>query len=130
MQLKMVVLPAPLGPMRPTISNSSTFNDTSDRARSPPKLIETPTASRTGIAVPAVQGEPPALQPPADRAGDRTEPVGLEDEGHDGQDAREHLDEIAGVSGEVLRQMQASCEIREVLAAEDIKQREQHDAAA
>src|SRR5579863_183766 len=44
-QLKKVDLPAPLGPIRPTISPASTVSVASDRARKPPKLRETRSAS-------------------------------------------------------------------------------------
>src|SRR3954454_5320441 len=103
MQLKIVVLPAPLGPIRPTISNSPTLMLTSRRACRPPKRIETPSVSRTGIdslrarAAAGVHAEALALQPPADGCGDRAEPIGLEDQGEDGEDARQNLDHIAGV---------------------------------
>ncbi len=46
-QLKNVVLPAPLGPMSPTISPSCTFMLTSSTAVRPPNRIVTPLASRT-----------------------------------------------------------------------------------
>src|SRR4051812_3741826 len=95
MQLKMVVLPAPLGPMRPTISNSSTFRVTSRSACRPPKRIETPVASRIGM-----QPEPFALEPPADRRGDGADAVGLEDQGEDGQQAAQGLDQEGGVVGQ------------------------------
>src|SRR5437868_8598850 len=51
MQLKIVVFPAPLGPMRPTISNSSTRTLTSVRAWRPPKRMDTSSALSTGAAV-------------------------------------------------------------------------------
>src|SRR5687768_13819498 len=47
MQLNSVVLPAPFGPMSPTISHSLTRRDTSERAWTPPKRIEMPVASST-----------------------------------------------------------------------------------
>src|SRR4030043_2376392 len=46
-QLKKVVLPAPLGPMRATISPSRTWRSTALRARRPPKFIVIPFTSRT-----------------------------------------------------------------------------------
>src|ERR1041384_2421777 len=102
MQLKMVVFPAPLGPMRPTISNSLTRRLTSVSACTPPKRMETPTASRTGIdplgPAPAVAKlEPAALEPPAQRGGERAETLGLEDQGHDGEHAGQDLYQIGGV---------------------------------
>src|SRR5437879_1578404 len=47
--LNVVVLPAPFGPMMPTISNSSTWMVTSRAACRPPKRIESPRASSTDI---------------------------------------------------------------------------------
>src|SRR5687768_10197261 len=49
MQLKRVVLPAPLGPMMPTISHSPTCSWTSARACTPPKRMETESISSTDI---------------------------------------------------------------------------------
>src|SRR5688500_7494130 len=46
-QLKNVVLPAPLGPMSPTISWSYTTKSTSETAVRPPNRLVTPRASRT-----------------------------------------------------------------------------------
>src|SRR6266550_9039512 len=100
MQLKHVVFPAPLGPMRPTISNSSTLRLTSESACSPPKRIDSSTDSRTGIdalgARPGlqVQLEALALQPPADRSGDGAQSVGLEDQREDGEQPRQGGDDV------------------------------------
>src|SRR5437588_8103229 len=93
MQLKQVVLPAPLGPMRPTISNSSTLRLTSSRACRPPKRIDSSLASRTGIdalgspAAMQVHVEPLPLQPPADGRRERAQALGLEAQGDDGEHA-------------------------------------------
>ena len=46
-----VVLPAPLGPTRAMISPSSTCNDTSLTAGSPPKRFSTPSSSRIGTVM-------------------------------------------------------------------------------
>src|SRR3954454_11347611 len=104
MQLKIVVLPAPLGPIRPTISNSPTRTLTSRSACSPPKRMDTPSVSRTGIdplrarsRTGVVHAEALALQPAPDRRGQRAHPVGLEDEGHDRQRAGDGLHEVPGV---------------------------------
>src|SRR5439155_18678266 len=52
MQLNSVVLPAPLGPMRPTISPASMASETSRFAARPPKrLVEDSTRSRRGHAL-------------------------------------------------------------------------------
>src|SRR5436309_8317561 len=45
-QLNRVVLPAPLGPTRPTASPASTPRESSDSATMPPKRFEIPVASR------------------------------------------------------------------------------------
>jgi len=51
--LKMVVLPAPLGPIRPTISPSSRWRLKSETALRPPKEMERPvTSSSIGQASP------------------------------------------------------------------------------
>src|SRR6478672_13861725 len=103
MQLKHVVFPAPLGPMSPTISNSSTSRATSSRACRPPKRIERSTASRTGIdtfrtwAAAGVQLEALALEPATDGRGDRAETVGLEDHRENGENARQRGDDVDGV---------------------------------
>src|SRR5688572_11826800 len=47
MQLNAVVLPAPLGPIRPTISYSSALNVTASRAWRPPKRMPRFSTSRT-----------------------------------------------------------------------------------
>src|SRR6516162_2966841 len=47
MMLNSVVLPAPLGPISPKISPSSTVNDTSSKARSPPKRRDTRSQTST-----------------------------------------------------------------------------------
>src|SRR3954451_22091839 len=102
MQLKIVVLPAPLGPMRPTISTSPTRRLTSLRARRPPKRMETRSVSRTDIGAlrsgsgPVVGAQRAALQPLPDGGGDGAQAVGLEDEGDDGEHAGQGLDEQAG----------------------------------
>ena len=49
MQLKKVVLPAPLGPMSPTICPGPTDMSTSRTATSPPKRRVTLRASRIGV---------------------------------------------------------------------------------
>src|SRR5579859_706807 len=56
MMLKSVVLPAPFGPMRPTISSWATARSTSCTARSPPKRLETPSTFRRigGCWLPAI----------------------------------------------------------------------------
>src|SRR5258708_24881948 len=101
MQLKMVVLPAPLGPIKPTISNSSTLMLTSRRAWTPPKRMETSWVSRTGIGHPLGSGaaagaerERLAFKPAPDRRGDGAQPGGLEDQGQYGEHAAQGGDVV------------------------------------
>src|SRR5882757_1570055 len=69
MMLNVVVLPAPLGPMTPTISHSPARRLTLRAACTPPKRIEQPCTSSTDIAHPhfrvvgVLEAEPPAPQP-------------------------------------------------------------------
>src|SRR5450830_806671 len=49
--LNRVVLPAPLAPMRPTISPSSTAKLTPRRTSSPPKFLKTPFSCSSGTAI-------------------------------------------------------------------------------
>src|SRR5256885_10764070 len=75
MQLKMVVLPAPLGPISPTIWPRSTSNETSSLATSPPKrLVTWRTSSRligaprpTGTSAGPPRGRGPAWERPGAR---------------------------------------------------------------
>src|SRR3954453_7035615 len=103
MQLKHVVLPAPLGPMRPTISNRATCRPTSRRAWSPPKRIDRSTASRTGIdtlgarPTAGVHVESLTLEPAPDRRRDRSQPLGLEDHRENGEDPGQRGDDVDGV---------------------------------
>ena len=60
--LNKVVLPAPLGPISPQMLPSSTVNDSSRRAVTPPKRTVTPATSNKAIT-------PPTLLRPADSAG-------------------------------------------------------------
>src|SRR3954470_21867173 len=103
MQLKMVVLPAPFGPMSPTISNSPTVMETSRSACRPPKRMETSWVSRTGIdalragAAAGVHAETGPLEPAPDGCRDRAQTLRLEDQREDSEDARDDLDDVAGV---------------------------------
>src|SRR5687768_15250159 len=73
MMLNVVVLPAPLGPMTPTISHSPARSVTSRAAWTPPKRMEQPRTSSTDIAHPhfrlvgVLEAEPPAAQPALQR---------------------------------------------------------------
>src|SRR6266704_3573313 len=132
MQLKHVVLPAPLGPMSPTISNSSTLTLTSSSACSPPKRIDSSSASRTGIDAlrprPAgeVDVEALSLQPPPDRCRERAEALGLEDQRHDGEHTRQGRDDEDGV---VLEEADRPPPVGQILPAQDVEHGEEHDAA-
>src|SRR5438552_265078 len=157
MQLKMVVLPAPLGPMRPTISNSSTCRVTSVRACRPPKRMDTSVASSTGAPTGGRAPSPPAVsrarsrtlmsapsrsrhpapvgqlealtsQPATDRRGDGPQAVGLEDQGEDGQHRAEGLDVVAGVDLDGVK-ADGPRQVGQVLAPEHVQQREGDDAA-
>src|ERR1044072_1077848 len=73
MMLKVVVLPAPLGPMTPTISHSPATSVTFRAACTPPKRMEQPRTSSTDIAHPhfrlvgVLEAEPPTPQPTLQR---------------------------------------------------------------
>src|SRR2546426_8291814 len=72
--LNVVVLPAPLGPITPTISHSPARRLTSRAACTPPKRMEQPRTSSTDIAhldfgvVGVLEAEPPAPQPALHRS--------------------------------------------------------------
>ena len=65
MQLNIVVLPEPFGPINPRISPSATSKDTSLSAVNPPKRLTAPDTARSGVT--GCGGEPgrgrPALGP-------------------------------------------------------------------
>src|SRR2546421_8847730 len=75
MQLKIVVLPAPFGPISPTMWPRSTSNETSSLATSPPKrLVTWRTSSRligaprpTGTSAGPPRGRGPAWERPGAR---------------------------------------------------------------
>src|SRR4051812_20709488 len=136
MQLKMVVLPAPLGPIKPTISNSSTLMLTSLSACRPPKRMEMLSVSRTCMhalrsrtAQAALHRHRAALQPSTDWRGEGSEPLRLEDQGEDRQHARQQLDVVAGVDLDVV-DTDALGEFGEPVEAERVEDREQDDATA
>src|SRR3954464_1854524 len=89
MQLKAVVLPAPFGPISPTISHSSTFRLSPSIAVRPPKrMVRSRTSStdtaalhRSGAAVPVrvVQRELVAREPARERADHLAETARVED---------------------------------------------------
>src|SRR5215475_829805 len=73
MQLKIVLLPEPFGPISPRISPSSTRNDTFDTAVKPLNFLVKPETVRRGIGV--FMGSDP--WPPASRFGSDAEARGL-----------------------------------------------------
>src|SRR5436189_5147313 len=89
--LNVVVLPAPLGPMTPTISHSPARRLTSRAACTPPKRMEQPRTSSTDIAHPhfgfvgVLEAEPPAPQPALQRPDLLAHPAGMTGEGEQQQ---------------------------------------------
>src|SRR5918998_6577221 len=69
MHLISVDLPAPLSPTSAMTSPCDTWKSTSNSAWTAPKLLETPTSSRTGVSVTFVSPHSPAADPGASRAG-------------------------------------------------------------
>src|SRR3954467_6999468 len=124
MQLKMGVLPAPLGPMRPTISNSSTLRVTSRSACRPPNRIEMQLASSIGM-----HPEPITLEPAADRRGEGADAVGLEDQREDGEESGQGLDEEGGVVGQPAGPEDVEGPLLQVPARDGEQHGEDDDAA-
>src|SRR3954470_4190726 len=89
MQLKAVVLPAPFGPISPTISHSSTFRLSPSIAVRPPKRMvrsrtsSTDTAalhrSDAAVAVRVVQAELVTREPPRERPDHLAQAAGIHD---------------------------------------------------
>src|SRR5918999_5521937 len=69
MHLISVDLPAPLSPTSAMTSPWDTWKSTSNSAWTAPKLLETPTSSRTGVSVTFVSPPSPTADPGAPRAG-------------------------------------------------------------
>src|SRR5260370_32045398 len=96
MMLKVVVLPAPLGPITPTISHSPARRLTFRAACTPPKRIEQPCTSSTDIAHPdlgvvgVLETEPPAPQPALDGPDLLAHPAGVAGEGEQQQHRPDH----------------------------------------
>src|SRR4051812_36448583 len=90
-QLKKVDLPAPLGPMRPTISPSPTVRSASASAWKLPKLRETDCASSSmALAGPARRQAPPQLEEAARlETGEQQDDAAVEDVGQPGAAAAE-----------------------------------------
>src|SRR2546423_9499822 len=96
MMLKVVVLPAPLGPMTPTISHSPARRLTSRAACTPPKRIEQACTSSTDIAHPdlgvvgVLETEPPAPEPALHGPDLLAHPAGVAGEGEQEQHRTDH----------------------------------------
>src|SRR5690242_17158730 len=106
MQLNAVVLPAPFGPMSPTISNSLTVRVRSWRACRPPKRIDRSVTSSTdtgalhrrGTCVRVVvELEAVTRHPAGDRAQLGPDPAAVEDEGLQEQERADERRQIAGL---------------------------------
>src|SRR5262245_47524018 len=100
MILNVVVLPAPLGPMTPTISHSPARRLTFLAPCTPPKRMEQPRTSSTDIADPdlgvvgVLQAEPTAPQPPLDGPDLLPHPAGM---AGDGEQQQHRSDDDRGV---------------------------------
>src|SRR5919106_2327790 len=87
MILNVLVLPAPLGPIMPTISHSPACRLTFRAACTPPKRMEQPRTSSTDIAHPhfglvgVLETEPPAPEPALQRPDLLAHPAGMAGEG-------------------------------------------------
>src|SRR6187402_58489 len=99
MQLNAVVLPAPLGPMSPTISNSLTWRLRSSSACRPPKRIDRSRTSSTDIGalhrgragVRGVHRERLAGQPARERPDLLTDATGIQREGEQQPEGADEL---------------------------------------
>src|SRR3954471_24385677 len=104
MQLNAVVLPAPLGPIRPTISHSSTFRLSPSIAVRPPKRMVRSRTSSTDtaalhrsdatVAVRVVQGEAVPGEPAGERTDHLTEPTWVH---HHGLEQQRRPDRVRDV---------------------------------
>src|SRR5438046_58929 len=102
MQLNAVVLPAPLGPINPTISYSPTSMGKSCSAGRPPKRMPTSRTSSTDIrshlasrVVVPVQGERSARHPAGQRPEQLPQPAGASHHGVQQQDRADQTWEVA-----------------------------------
>src|ERR671923_242979 len=93
MTLKRVVFPAPFGPMTLTISPSPTTSSSRLMQVSPPKAMETPFTSRTGVirSPPAAFRRAPAGGPPSARRASRRSERSVDKDG-----AEHHSEQTAG----------------------------------
>src|SRR5688500_14468729 len=113
MQLNAVVLPAPLGPISPTISYSSALKVTASRACRPPKRIprlETsrtanhPTSLRSAVFLHQMQVESVAPDPVLDRGDLLTDAAWMLDQRQHQQRRADDRDEDRVRLGDVPRQ--------------------------
>src|SRR5580692_4338891 len=91
MQLKKVDLPAPLGPIKPMSSPSSTVRSAPDTARKLPNALETLFASSS-------MGAPPALRP--DAVPELEQTAGLEARDQDDDAAIENVSQARAAAAE------------------------------
>src|SRR3954451_23985789 len=104
MQLNAVVLPAPFGPINPTISHSSTFRFKPSIAVRPPKRMVRSRTSSTDIAalhrpdpgatVRVVQRELVAAEPARERPDDLAQSARVEDDGLQQQHRADHVGDV------------------------------------
>src|SRR5438046_2065837 len=102
MQLNAVVLPAPLGPISPTISHSSTLRLSPSMAVRPPNLIvrsrtsstDTGALHRTDTGALVVQVEPVTGEPATDRPDDLAETARVEDDRLQQQHGSDHVGDV------------------------------------
>src|SRR5438309_9762667 len=110
MQLNAVVLPAPLGPISPTISHSLTARFKPSIAVSPPKrIVRSRTSStditapgqsgRSRIAVLVVQREAPPGEPSRERPQHLAEPARVEDDGLQQEPGADDVGDVGLVVG-------------------------------
>src|SRR3954454_15179311 len=96
MMLNVVVLPAPLGPMTPTISHSPACSVTFLAACTPPKRMEQPRTSSTDIAHPhfavvcVLEAETAAPQPALEGPDLLADPARMAGEGEQQQQRPDH----------------------------------------
>src|SRR5207247_11339498 len=118
MQLNSVVLPAPFGPMRPTISPGSMASDTSRLASRPPKrLLAASTLSKAAMALCRRARRPP---PKAQPAGPRQREQAGWTERRDDDDDEAVDDQVDAAAGE-----RPGAERR----AHDLRDRDEDDGA-
>src|SRR5437764_15267702 len=104
MQLKAVVLPAPLGPIMPTISHSSTVRLIPSTAVKPPnRMVRLRTSSTdtgtlhragTGVCVGVVEGEPVPGEPARERPDHLTETARVEHNRLQQQRRTDHVGDV------------------------------------